>query len=344
MVSRQAFRGIGRYIMVTRLSLLVAFLLPLLSCTDLTEYDDTFKAGVSAFSLEDLSTVVSIGGIAGARSLCATSNYLLVATTKGYLESYNPYNLEHIGSYPVGSPSPSGYFFMDYSGYENSVYLIGAFGQIIEMNASTLDISDIFSVCESPVYIEFMENDPYLYVADVSSSMILELRAETNGITRDRTLPSSPVCMAMDHTQDTMLVGTTGIPELVTVGSSGSIYRRTMTKFPGILAIEAVPGDTTLCAVFDAASTILGVVMRYFPPYGGGTLWNSIGSLPGEAHYLAVDELGYMTFVLSYNGNGSSILSGYCLDDHSLIGQVEIPGYPVDLDCGDNMVYALTIE
>lgn len=332
--------------MVTRIALAAALLLLAVSCTDLTEYDDTYSAGVTSFSIYDLSPGGSIPDIAGARSLCATSKHLLVATTEGYLESYDPGSLEHTGSYPVGSPSPSGYFFMDHSRYENSVYLIGAFGQIIEFSASTLSISDVFSVCESPVAMEFMEYEPYYYVADFSSSRILELRAETNGVCRQRTLESSPLCLAMDHTQDTMLVGTTGITELLSVGSSGLIYRRAMSDWPRIDAIEAVPNDTTLCTVFEISSSDfrLSLVFRYFPPYGGGALWENVDFLPGDMHYLAVDTAGQRAFVLSYEGGDSSLLSGYYLEDHSLIGEVKVPGYPMDLDCGDNSVYALTIE
>ena len=331
--------------MIRRL-LLMTLMLTMLACTDLTEYDDTFKAGVSSFELTDLSPRGGVADISGARSLCATSKHLLVATTEGYLESYDPGSLEHTGSYPVGSPSPSGYFFMDHSRYENSVYLIGAFGQIIEFNASTLSISDVFSVCESPVAMEFMENEPYYYVADFSSSRILELRAETNGICRQRTLESSPLCLAMDHTQDTMLVGTTGVPELLSVGSSGLIYRRAMSNWSKITAIEAVPNDTTLCAVSQSSTSgfRISLILRYFPPYGGGTLWETVDLLPGDMHYLAVDTAGQRAFVLSYDGGGSSLLSGYLLEDRSLIGTVDVPGYPMDLDCGDDAVYALTIE
>ncbi|MBD3277147.1 MAG: hypothetical protein GF388_02510, partial [Candidatus Aegiribacteria sp.] len=237
--------------MVVRCVIPVFLLLLIAACTDLTEYDDTFSAGVQAFSIPNLEPMGTVQGISSARSLCVTSSNLLVATTQGYVESYDPASLERTGSIPVGNPSPSGYFCMDYSDYENSVYLIGAFGQIIEMNPSLLTITDVFSVCESPVSMEFMQEEPFFYVADFGSSRILELRAETNGLCRIRTLPTSPVCMALDDSQDSMLVGTTGNPELLSVGSSGAIYRREMTSFPGILAIEAVPGDTTLCSLFS---------------------------------------------------------------------------------------------
>ena len=330
--------------MVTRCVIPAAILLLLVSCTDLTEYDTTFSSGVWAFSLHNLESAGNVRGISNARSLCVTSSRLLVATTKGYVESYDPVNLEQTGSLPVGNPSPSGYFYMDYSDYENSVYLIGAFGEIIELNPAMLTVTDAFSVCESPVSMEFMKEAPFFYVADFGSSRILELRAETNGICRTRTLPSSPVCLAMDESQDSMLVGTTGSPELLSVGSSGAIYRREMSGWPGIIAIEAVPDDTTLCTLFAGTNDFLAEVKRYFPPFSGGGLWDTISSVPGEIHYLDVDVGGKYAYTLSYSGDGSSVLTGYDLEDQTVTGSVSVAGYPMDLDCGAEAVYVLTVE
>ena len=196
----------------------------------------------------------------------------------------------------------------------------------------------------SPMAIEFLPEAPFMYVADYSGSRILELRVETNGITRTCGIPANPVCLAVDGDMDTMLVGTTGATELLAVGGSGPIYKRTMSNYPALLAAQAIPNDTTLCLVFNGTDDHLSVLYHYFPPYGSPQLWVNLGNLPGDSHFLALNETGSRAFVLSPDQAGNSLLQSFDLDSLELLDSVTVPGFPMDLTCGEEAVFALTIE
>ncbi|MCK5063965.1 MAG: hypothetical protein KAQ97_01710, partial [Candidatus Fermentibacteraceae bacterium] len=66
-----------------RIACAVAALLMLFGCTDLTEFDQTLKAGINIFYAPDLTVVNTIENISGARSLCVIPGCFIVATTEG---------------------------------------------------------------------------------------------------------------------------------------------------------------------------------------------------------------------------------------------------------------------
>lgn len=313
-------------------------------CTDLTEFDSAIKGGVNIFSAMDLSTVHTVQDIEGARSLCVIPDGFLVATTRGIVNRYDIDSYQKTGSFAVGNPSPSGFFEMEYSSSESSVYLIGSLGQIIELHIPDMEVLDNFSVCETPVDIEIATGIPYFYVAGANSYRIYEIRTQTNTVTRSVTLPSSPTCMAIDQSQDTILVGTLAETELVSTGGTG-MRQRTMDQFPRILAVETIRGDTTLCAVFHSSTDIIAIIYSYFPEFlSSSGDWFGKGSIEGDTHYMCTDDSGSHTFVLSYLGNNTSRLVSYDNEIGFIDDQLDLPGYPMDLEYGDGKLLVLTTE
>ncbi|MCK5116298.1 MAG: hypothetical protein KAR44_06830 [Candidatus Aegiribacteria sp.] len=305
-----------------------AVLLIVSGCTDLTEFDHTLRAGVKIISTPDLSVIHTIENLPGARSLCSLPECFIVATMEGTLICFDLESYQQTGSFSIGNPSSSGYSEMEYSPLESSVYIIGALGQIVELHVPDMEIIDNFSVCETPVDIEVASGKPYFYVASSNSRRIYEVRQENNVVSRSCALPSSPTCMAIDHTQDTMLVGTLAETELVSTGVS-VMRRRKMSKFPAILAIESIPGNISirLCAVFRYPG-IMATVQSYFaPPLYGGSV-----SLDGDIHYMCTDSAGNYAYVLSYLGNNISRLISYNCISYSIESQIDLQGYPLDLE------------
>ncbi len=81
----------------------------------------------------------------------------------------------------VGSPSPSGFTQMALNTRNNSAYLIGSLGQIVELSLPDCTVKDVFTVCQSPVVIAVAPgNPPYLYVGDGPSYSINQVSAITN--------------------------------------------------------------------------------------------------------------------------------------------------------------------
>ncbi|RKZ06353.1 hypothetical protein DRQ25_14110, partial [Candidatus Fermentibacteria bacterium] len=288
-----------------------AALLILCGCTDLTEFDRTLRAGINIIHTPDLSVVYTIENISGARSLCIIDDYYLVATTEGTLIRFDLATHQQTGVFTIGSPSSAGYFEIEYSPTENSVYIIGALGQIVELQVPDMELIDNFSICETPVDIELdadIEN-PNFYVAAATLPRILEVKKKNNGVSRSCNLPVSPICMAIG--QDTILVGTLAETEIVSI-RAGVMRRRRMSHFPGILAIETVPTDTTFCAVFDLSTDRVAIILNYFPNIvSPSPLWIGQKSLDGNIHYMCAEPDGSHVYVLSYLGDNTSRLVSY---------------------------------
>lgn len=324
-----------------------AVLLALFGCTDLTEFDHALKAGINIISPQDLSVVHTIEDLSGARSLCALPDCFIVATTEGTVFRFDLESYRQTGFTAIGNPSPSAYFDMEYCPTENTVYIIGALGQIVELSVPDLEFMDSFIVCETPVDIEMAPEKPFFYVAGASSRGIYEVSNENNAAGRHCILASSPTCMAIDQCQDTILVGTMGETELVSTGSD-VMRRRAADYFPGILAIKTIPDindDTRLCAVFDFSTGTIATIRHYFPSGVGGSCW--VGTVPvgGDFHYICTDSTGSHAYVLSYLGNSTSKLVSYNCTDYCIEGQITLQGYPFDLEMSSGgMLLVLTAE
>ncbi|MCD4701127.1 MAG: hypothetical protein K8S24_04640 [Candidatus Aegiribacteria sp.] len=306
-----------------------AALFMLQGCTDLTEFEHTLQAGIHIMNTPDLSVVHTIENISGARSLCSLTDCFIVATIEGKLIRFDLESYQQTGCAAIGNPSPSGYFEIEYSPTESSVYIIGALGQILEIQVPDMEILDNFSVCEIPVDIEIATEKPYFYVAGSSSCRIYEVRKESNGLSRTCTLLSSPTCMAIDHSQDTILVGTQGETELVSTGIT-VMRARKMDKFPTILAIETIPVyiSIRLCAVFEYQTGMIATIKSYFaPPQYTGTV-----TIDGDIHYMCADSNGTHAYVLSYLGDNISRVVAYNCSNYFIESQIDLKGYPLDLE------------
>ncbi|NOQ22386.1 MAG: hypothetical protein GQ565_07035 [Candidatus Aegiribacteria sp.] len=322
-----------------------AALLILIGCTDLTEFDHTLQAGITIMSAADLSVVNTIENIFGARSLCIIPDCFIVATTEGTVLRFDLATHQRTGVFTIGSPSPSGYSEIEYSSTESSVYIIGALGQIVEMHVPDMEVMDTFSICETPVDIEIVVGKPCFYVAGGTSHKIFEVRKENNRISRTCALPISPICMAIDQDLDSMLVGTLGGTELVSIGET-VMRRRAMHHLPAIQAIETIPNDTTFCAVISKSTDKIVTILRYFP----GTmppLPLYTGSVPieGDIHYMCVKPDGSRVYVLSYLGDNTSRLVSYNCGNYFIENQIDLQGYPLDLAISPGgTLLALTAE
>ena len=307
------------------------------SCTDLTEFDHTLNAGINILQTPGLSVVNTIGDISGARSLCVLPDCFVVVSIEGTVTRFDLESHQQTGSFIIGSPSPSGYFEIEYSPSESTVYIIGALGQILELSVPDMEFLHSFSVCETPVDIEIASLKPYFYVAGANTCQIYEVSKENNIAGRHCTLASSPICMAIDQCQDTMLVGTMGKTELVATGPD-VMRRRVLDFFHGILAIETVPNynnETRLCAVFDRYSgAMIATILYYFPPGIGELCWAGLIPIEGEIHHICTDIIGNYSYayVLSYLGDNTSRLVCYNTTSYNIESQVDLQGYPLDLE------------
>ncbi|MCD4702535.1 MAG: hypothetical protein K8S24_11830 [Candidatus Aegiribacteria sp.] len=309
-----------------------AALLMLCGCTDLTKFDHAMRSGINILHTPDLSVVHTIDNISGARSLCPLPGCFIVMTTEGMLFRFDLESYEQTGSFIIGNPSSSGYFEMEYSPTESSVYIIGAYGQIIELHVPDMEIMDSFTICETPVDIEIGTDIElsHFYVAGATSCKIFEVRLGTNSLFRSCTLPSSPTCMAISQNQDTIIVGTLDEVEIVSIVTT-TMWRRTVDLFPTILAIETIPNDTTFSAVFSngQTATILNYIVSLFAPT---PLYTGTLNIEGNIHYICAESDGSHVYILSYLGDNISRVVAYNCRNYFIESQTDLKGYPLDLE------------
>jgi len=317
-----------------RIACAAAVLLILNGCTDLTEFDHTLRAGINIMNAPNLSVVNTIENISGARSLCVIPDCFVVATTEGTVLRFDLETHQQTGIFAIGNASSSGYFDMEYSPVENSIYIIGALGQIVELHVPDMEVMDSFSVCETPVDIEIYTDLelPYFFVAGATSCRIFEVSMENNIVSRTCTLPVSPVCMAIDQDQDTILVGTLAKTEIVSTGGA-SMRRRKMDHIPRILAIQTVPNDTTFCVVFDQSTDRIATILNYFTTQMTPTpVYTGAVNVDGDIYYICAESDGSHAYLLSYLGDNTSRLICYNCSDYLIESQIDLQGYPLDLE------------
>ncbi len=355
MVPCASFTRIGGAELVTRSFRIIAVSLAVVApfycgCTDLTEFEGTISAGVHVVSPADLSVVYTIPGIMGGRSLCApeSSGMILVATTEGTLLEFDSTTFELVDQHAVGQPSSAGYFDMVYCPIENknSIYIIGALGAIIEIDLPEFSIVDEFSVGPSPVDLLIGNGRPYIYIADAISERVYEVHVITNGWSRMCQMRSSPVCMAADQNLDTILVGTLDGVDLLSTDGAGVIFRRTFKDTPPISAVTTIPQDTVLCAVFNFQSgDMVAVIRGYWPSGGPFRLWYGEVPVEGDTHFICASADGVHAYVLSYLGESVSRLISYNVTTFTVEDELDLPGYPMDLEvAADGYIFALTTE
>ncbi len=107
--------------MVIRTVMLAALLFMVCGCTDLTEYDSTYEAGLYVISAPGLTISAELGPIVEGRSACPMAGAIWVATTEGEILSYDTETMQLTNTWQVGQPSPSAYSDMVFSSMENSV-------------------------------------------------------------------------------------------------------------------------------------------------------------------------------------------------------------------------------
>jgi len=311
------------------------------ACTNLTEYDASYQAGLYLVSAPGLTVAASTGPITGGRSVCQVPDAFWVATTEGIIQRYDT-TLQLESEWRVGQPSPSAYSEMVFSPMENSVYVTGPYGSIVEVTSPEGEIQADFTPCEAPTHLLVDDDGPFMYLVDGATDRLLEIRLETNNQSRVAQLYAPALCLCNSETRDdTLVLGTTEGTELISAIGSG-ILRQWRFDDSLIVEVTGIPGDSIHCGVLRMPDGDRVVTLRSFFP---DSMWSSSGwtgaaSLQGDVHFLCPGTDGLHAYVLSYLGNSTSRLISYNHKTYSIDGTLEIPGYPVDMEAtsGGNLV------
>ncbi len=317
-------------------------------CTGLTEYELPYSGALYILSPDDFSVIREISDIPEARSLLVYPDGLLIATTRGMIRSYSLGTYDLIGEFTVGSESPAGYSQMAYSSTEETAYLIGSMGKLLEIDLPGCEVLDEFSVCQSPIELVVPDNSSYIFVCDGPSNRLYQLSIENN-----YPYTSVPVyfiinCFEPGQNPDSMLLGTSRGINLVEILAPGVLRNTILDEPVPCLALAAVPGDTIFVGVKgypgDYSVGIVDVINSqvHVPPLP--EYYGQVG-ITGNSHFLSMATDSTHAFVLSSIGESASRLISYNCSTYTVDQQIDLPGFPLDLKVSeDGIIHALTTE
>ncbi|MCK5035120.1 MAG: hypothetical protein KAS73_04435 [Candidatus Sabulitectum sp.] len=313
-------------------------------CTDITEFDAAFNGQLHIIFAGDLSTVNTVSGISGARSLLIYPGNIFIASTEGVVHRYDSETLAFVGEYQVDSPSPAGFFQMAMDQSAGIAYLIGANGKIVKFSLPDCIVQDVFGVCQSPVALAIAPGNPsYLYVGDGPTNTINQVSTSSNMALASHDLEYPIKSIAVGLFADSIIVGTSRSTFLVEELGVGNL-RVIDGAASGCSSIDDIPNDTIYVVT---AGNSVGVLRFYKDPAPGDPSAEFLGEveIEGISHFVAAGNDWQHSYVLSYIGDNTSRLTSYNHAFFRIDQQVEIPGFPLDLKVsGSNVIYALTYE
>ncbi|MCD6589061.1 MAG: hypothetical protein J7K88_10980, partial [Candidatus Fermentibacteraceae bacterium] len=231
-----------------------------LGCTNLTEYEMAFEAGLHIIAPEDLAIISTISDIPGARSLLTYPGNIFIASTEGLIYRYDSETRELVEAYQVALPSPAGFSQMVYCSLKNTAYLIGSLGKILEVSLPQCAVIDEFTVCQSPTKLTIGPGSEYLFVADGPSTRIYQVSVDNNESYDNISIYFDIFCMEPSPNPDSMLVGTSAGIDLIEVLSPTCLRGTGLNRDGPMVALAAVPDDTIFVGVGGAGNASVGTV------------------------------------------------------------------------------------
>jgi hypothetical protein len=332
--------------MVVKLLLAGCFsglLVVIAGCTNLTEYDMTYNAGLYVISAEDFTVTETVPGIEGARSLLLYPGNVFVVSTEGIIYRYDAETLELVDQNQIGSPSAAGYSDAILCTLKNTAYIIGSYGEILELSLPECTVVDQFSACLSPVQLALGAGSSYLFVADGPSNRVFQVKINGNKTGDNVNLFSSIRCMAPFQNPDSMLVSTAEGLYLVSVLNTTNLRSVRLEGIQPFALLAAVPDDTVFIGAKDNTIGMFDAISTEIPP---APSFFGTASFTGIPFSLAIANDWQHAYLLVYMaGVNSSRLISYNRSSMSIDRELDIPGYPLDLKVlGGETVYVLTTE
>lgn len=326
-------------------------LLIITGCGEITEYDLLYTSELRVFSGVSLELVETIETDADSRCLLVMNKRIYLGCTDGFVRCYNEDTHTLLEEVQVGLPSITGYSDMEYSPAEESIYLIGAMGSILELAATDCEVLDEFSVSPFPSLLRMSTGDPgFLWVTDTSLNDVFQIHPLTNGTCNTLGIPSCFQLSTLEPSarEDSLLVGTSGGYYRLEVTSSGALRSTLVANFPwSCLALSRNPIDSNFVTAVNMNQHTLVGEMRVYSDSSGvlpaSVFFHSV-EIAGDIFLMETADRDDRVYILSSHGTGESCLSSYRPgEEFGLEAQVDIPGNPLDLSVSEGgEVYVLT--
>lgn len=309
-------------------------------CSNFTEYSELPSAGLFVLDPDNLEILGTIPGVEGARALCAAGEggIFFVSSSTGELHRFDSGTMNLDTSFVIGPGGSSGYGSMAYVEWKNSLYVVGALGNIIEVNAATGEIRNDIGSIPSPALITPSRNGDHLYVSSPLQKRVFGLSTHTNAIRWNWVYDLTPSVAGMNTGfRDTLLVATTD--------ASGKAYMQPCSNSPGRLVFLPQSSDIIgselwgyMFAAHPRYSSSYGTVSVIDSLFPALTVLTTI-SVPGNPVRLEMSRDQMSLFILSATQSGDCTLYSYEMSQSSLEKSVDLPGAPAGMIlAGDRLV------
>lgn len=317
-----------------------------IACYQPVEHSTVAMCGVVKLRVSDNSVAGILQDVPEGRALLSTGNTeFLVASGTGEIVVVSSPEMEIDTSFSVGYPGGAGYrsIIMPTAG---TVYLTSSVGDMLEVNLEELSVTDQFPVGDLPDQLaQLPYSGEFFYVSDGSTGRISEVRALNNTVVRQ----SDPLG---------------AVPSSITAES-----------YLNAFLISVTSEENGLCGILDLGTfhfeeVYLGLPCHDVSAFPAESIWvvthpewnNDNGSVSICTNYSfpeveAVQVTGHpmqicsvpgttMFYLLSYLGNGESLLVGINYLTRRVEAEVPVDGYPWDITSHGNgeFVLALTAE
>ena len=301
------------------------------------------SAGLHVISPADFSEINMLSNIPGASAMYILPDNLFILSTEGLMYRYDSSTLEETGKFTIGAASSAAYSQMVFSTLKNSAYVIGTYGNIIEVSIPDCTVIDEFNICESPVALLLAEESNYLFVADGPSTRIHQVAIDGN-IKKDNVfLYYAILSMASSQNPDSIAVGTTdGLNTIEVLGPASLRLNRLERDVGSFSAMEPVPDDTIFVGMCNSS---VGIIDAFHHEAMAEYSFSNGEDVPGSSFSVAIGDDMSRAYVLSYIGDNTSRLTSYNYRSIEEPMELDIPGYPLDLKVsGNGDIYVLTTE
>ncbi len=308
-------------------------------CKEITEADTLYIGQVTIFNSE-LEEIGSILIDESPGCLMTFPGHLIITTKEGSLLLYDSESLEMLGEYKVGPAAPEGYSEMIYNPSRNSAYLIGAYGNILDIDLPECTVENMFSVCQLPLDLIFGGDDsPYFYATGGIDNKLYRVNTSTN---------NTAGFVQFDEGIRTVTIHA---PDSILVSSRGGTYIVFSESLELMISIRVFMADAkSLGTIWNRDYTAavfggnLGIVSCHLNEDSTHYVWtfDEQVEVEGNPFDICCNEI-FSAYLLSYTWNETSALYRYDYSTGNIMGQVEIQGYPLDLKVTDsNNVFVLT--
>lgn len=323
---------------ISVISVVSSLLLLSFGCKNIVEADSAFRGLLYVYNgdLEELCCI-EINEPPG--SVQPLSGLIMVATREGNLLCFDSESYEFIEEYKVGPASPEGYTEMIQRTGSNSVYLTGAFGNVLQVSVSSGAVQDMFRVCQLPENLTIGGvSSEYFFLTDGITNNIIRVRLLHNKISGLHELSGNIRCVA-NHSTDSILVSISGETKIVFEISPGYLAS-TPVFLRESVCLASVPGADYSVAVIEDT---IGTVNYHITPDSTGYGWffENKSLISGSPRYAVSDNM-FRTFVLSSAENQSSILTGYLHGSGYVSDEIPLQGIPMDIKFSSGVLYVLT--